>query len=340
MGDVTQVGLTPGTTTAPRRSSAPMAGACDLTVLILTYNETRHIVRAIESVRGIAREVIVVDSFSTDDTVALAEAAGARVLTNPFVNQARQFQWGLDHAGIESAWTMRLDADEIIEPDLAREIAEKLPALPADVVGVNFSRKHIFLGRWVRHGGRFPLVLLRLWRTGQGRIEDRWMDEHIVVHGGRTVSFDGGFADACLYDLTFFTDKHNKYATREAIDVLNQKYGLFATDDALNARSASRQAGAKRWVKEKIYNRLPFWVGPTGYFLYRYFLQLGFLDGRSGLIYHFLQGFWYRFLVGAKVVEYDLELQKCSGDSERLALLSRMTGHDLAAAAAAAVPRN
>ena len=117
------------------------------------------------------------------------------------------------------------------------------------------------------------------------------------------MTFDGGFADHNLNNLTYFTDKHNTYATREAIDVLSRKYRLTPLDADL--MQASWQAAAKRWIKERIYNRLPFWLGPLGYFLYRYFIQLGFLDGRTGLIYHFLQGFWYRFLVGAKVFEFD-----------------------------------
>ncbi len=301
----------------------------DLTVVILTLNEERHIDRAIASVAGIARDILIVDSGSTDRTVPLAEAAGARVLHHRFVNYSQQFQWALDNGDLRTAWVMRLDADEIIEPDLRSELADRLPALPADVAGVNLSRKHIFLGRWVRHGGRFPLVLLRIWRTGHGRIEDRWMDEHMVVWGGRTVSFAGGFSDANMNDLTFFTDKHNKYATREAIDILIQKYDLGVRDNALSTKTASFQASIKRAFKEKFYNRLPFWMGPLGYFIYRYFIQLGFLDGRSGLIYHVLQGFWYRFLVNAKVFEYERALRDCGDNSERLATLSRLTGHDL-----------
>ena len=301
----------------------------DLTVVILTYNEARHIGRAIASVGGIARAVVVIDSFSTDATVAVAEQAGAVVLAHPFVNQAKQFQWGINNAAIDTAWIMRLDADEIVEPDLAAEIAAKLPRLPADVAGVNLHRKHIFMDRWIRHGGRYPLTMLRLWRRGQGRIENRWMDEHLVVWGGRTVSFAGGFADHNLNDLTFFTDKHNKYATREAIDVLNRKYALFAADGAIAAEASSTQVSAKRWIKEVVYNRAPFWAGPLGYFLYRYFIQRGFLDGRAGLIYHFLQGFWYRFLVAAKVVEFERELAGCTDRATRLALLSRLTGQKL-----------
>lgn len=305
---------------------------CDITVVILTFNEARHIARAIASVRPFAQDIVVVDSFSTDETVAIAEAAGARVLQHPFVTQSQQFQWALENSGIATGWTMRLDADEVIEPDLADEIRRRLPALPDDVAGVNFDRKHVFMGRWVRHGGRYPLRLLRLWRTGQGRIEARWMDEHIVAWGGTTVTFKGGFADINGNDLTFFTAKHNSYATREAIDVLSQRYGLLPDDRALSAGSASRQAGMKRWFKERVYNRLPLWAGPLGYFLWRYVFQLGFLDGRTGTIYHVLQGFWYRYLVACKIYEYDLELRSCGGREERLAALSRMTGYDLTAA--------
>lgn len=303
----------------------------NITAIILTYNEAIHIERAIRSIQAFTDQICVVDSGSTDGTTGIAKRLGAEVVTHPFVNQARQFQWALDTLAIRGDWVLRLDADEIIEPDLAREIVEKLPQLPADVVGVNLKRKHIFMDRWVRHGGRYPLVMLRLWRHGHGRIEDRWMDEHMVVWGGRTVTFDGGFADHNLNDLSYFIDKHNKYATREAIEVLNQRLGLFARDGALNAHSASFQASSKRWVKERIYNRIPFTVSATLYFLWRYIFQLGFLDGRSGLVYHFLQGFWYRFLVGAKVMELERAVAHLDDKAAVCAELSRLTGHKLVA---------
>lgn len=302
-----------------------------ITVIILTFNESMHITRALESIASIASQVFVIDSGSTDNTVALAEVRGAQVLHHPFVNQAQQFQWALDNAPITTAWVMRLDADEIIESDLCAEISLELPKLPSDVVGINLDRKHIFMDRWVRHGGRYPLRMLRIWRRGHGRIENRWMDEHMVVWGGRTVNFKGGFADHNINDLTFFTNKHNKYATREAIDVLNQRLGLFARDEALNTESASWQASAKRWAKERVYNRLPFTLSATLYFLWRYIFQLGFLDGRSGLVYHFLQGYWYRFLVGAKLMEFERAIAHLTDKDEIAVELTRLTGFDLVA---------
>jgi glycosyltransferase involved in cell wall biosynthesis len=311
----------------------------DLAVLILTYNEEIHIERALRSVASIAREVVVVDAGSTDQTVAIAKRCGARVITcarqdaGGFVSLARQLQWGLDNAGFTAGWILKLDADEVVEADLAEEIERRLPTLPSVVVGVNLKRKHIFMGRWIRHGGRYPLIVMRLWRNGAGRAEDRWADEHIVLSQGEIVTFDGNFADINENDLSDFTAKHNKYSTREAIDVLITKYGLAESDaPALS----SKQAALKRALKEKLYNRTPFPVAPLAYFLYRYVVRLGFLDGIEGLIYHALQGGWYRFLVGAKVTELERRIRGANSNADRLAILSHVTGHHVAGARAAA----
>lgn len=300
-----------------------------LAVIILTNNESRHLERAIASVSSFATSIHVIDSGSTDDTTAIARRNGAEVLHHPWVNYASQFQWAADTIASDAEWIMRLDADETVEPDLARRIREQLPVLPADVVGINIDRKHIFLGRWIRYGGRYPLTLLRIYRRGHGRIEQRWMDEHLIVHGGRTVHFAGGFTDHNLGDLAFFIAKHNGYATREAIDVLNQRHDLFSRDIEITAARASPQAALKRWVKEQVYNRLPFYLSAPAYFLYRYLFQLGFLDGRQGLIYHVLQGFWYRFLVGARVVELEAALHLCPDRPAKLVTLANLTGLQL-----------
>lgn len=300
-----------------------------LAVIILTHDEEIHVGHALKSVARIADEIFVVDSFSSDRTIDIATRNGAIVLQHPFENYARQFQWALENAPVTANWILRLDADEIIEPDLSSEIIAKLPALPPDIVGVNLRRKHIFMGRWIRHGGRYPLILLRIWRRGHGKIEDRWMDEHVVVWGGRTVTFEGDFSDINRNDLTFFVNKHNKYATREAIDVIGHRYSLFVAPVGYSLATNSLQAAAKRFVKEVVYNRVPFEIAAFVYFLYRYVLRLGFLDGREGLIYHALQGFWYRFLVGAKVRELENAisgLNKSSQKNEIRSILAKLTG--------------
>ncbi len=217
---------------------------------------------------------------------------------------------------------MRLDADEVIEPPLAEEIRRRLNSLPADVTGINLKRKTIFQGKFIRFGGRYPLLLLRIWRTGKARIEDRWMDEHIYVTGGRSITFQNSFSDHNLYDLTSFTEKHNRYASREAVAVLCERLGLLENRPVVLSNARTR---AKRFLKQKLYDRLPFEISACAYFLYRYVIRLGFLDGQRGLVYHFLQGFWYRFLVGAKLKEMELAVRTLTSREEKLAALERLT---------------
>ncbi|MFP5206107.1 MAG: glycosyltransferase family 2 protein [Acidobacteriota bacterium] len=302
-----------------------MSDRASIAVIILTYNEILHLPRALAHIAGFAQEIFVVDSFSTDGTVEFARAHGAHVLQHSFQNYAKQYEWALANAPIAAEWVMRLDADEIIEPDLAAEIVTRLPQLPPDVTGVNLNRKTIFQGKFIRHGGRYPLMLLRIWRRGKARIEDRWMDEHIYLTEGRSVNFDGGFSDCNLKDLTFFIEKHNQYASREALDVLNKQLRLFDLPCSLTATVTAKQAKTKRFLKEGIYNRLPFELSALSYFLYRYVVQLGFLDGRRGLVYHFLQGFWYRFLAGAKLRELKAAAAHASSSAEARSEVARLT---------------
>jgi hypothetical protein len=227
---------------------------------------------------------------------------GAIVLQNPWATYADQFNWGLDHAGIDTDWIMRMDADEEIMPDLAEAIRDFLSAPLADVSGVYVRRRVYFMGRWIRHGGYYPTWLLRVFRRGVGRCEALWMDEHIVLDYGKTIEIKKDIIDKNNKDLTFWTDKHNKYASREVLDVVGKKRQAGA--GVIVGDLGGSQASLRRWVKDNLYSRIPLFVRPLLYYLYRYFFRLGFLDGKEGLIFHFLQGFWYRFLVDAKLYEY------------------------------------
>jgi glycosyltransferase involved in cell wall biosynthesis len=269
-----------------------------LTVIILTRDEALHISRCITAVRGLAARIIVVDSGSTDATCALAAAAGAEIFHHSWRNYADQFNWALDNVGITTAWTMRLDADEVVTADLAQKLTTRLAALgdSTSVAGITVNRSMHFLGRKIRWGGLYPSQMLRLWRTGQGRLEDRWMDEHVLVTGP-IEHVAGELADINLNSVTAWTAKHNNYATREAIDHL--------TSSALASPAAllSPQARRTRWMKDNVYAHLPLGLRPLLYFFYRYIIRLGFLDGWQGLAFHGLQGLWYRFLVDVKIAE-------------------------------------
>jgi len=274
----------------------------DLSVIILTYNEQKHIERCIKSLLPIAKNIFIVDSYSTDKTVEIAESLGAKVYQNKWPgNHAIQFQWGLDNCPIETEWVMKMDSDEYVLPELAEEINAKISVLDDDVSGVYIKRRVYFMDRWIKHGGYYPTWLLRIWRYDKGRMEQRWMDEHIKLSSGKTVQFENDLVDDNKNNLTWWTTKHNNYATREAVDILNILYNFVSYDEVV-PNIFGTQEQKKRWLKIR-YASLPLFIRPVLYFHWRYFLKLGFLDGKQGLIWHFLQGFWYRFLVDAKIYE-------------------------------------
>ena len=272
-----------------------------ISAIILTYNESLHLARCIDSLAGVVNEVVVVDCYSTDDTCDIAHAKGANILQHEWVNYATQFNWALSKIDNNTEWVLRIDADEVLTPELAEEMRRRVPEFGVDIDGVFCGRRMTFMGRAIRYGGIFPIRVLRLFRYGRGQCENRWMDEHVKV-GGETADLNGELIDDNLNTLTWWTDKHNKYASREAVDMLNLEYAFMPHDSVARLRGGS-QAGVKRWLKEVVYARMPGGLRAFVYFVYRYFFRLGFLDGHEGTAFHFLQGFWYRYLVDAKVWE-------------------------------------
>ena len=295
----------------------------DLSVIILTYNEELHIRRCLKNVLPFAKKVFVVDCFSTDKTKEIALRLGAEVVEHAWPgNQAEQFNWALDNLPVSTDWVLRLDADEYLLPELVEELREKLPTLPEDVTGIIFNRRHIFMEKWMRRG-IYPVKLLRVFRYGKGMCEQRLMDEHIQLTEGRAEEFEHDFCDHNLNNLSWFCHKHVNYAIREAVDLLDIELDLTGAAESDNGKEISPQALAKRMKKHK-YARQPLFWRSFAYFCYRYFLKGACLDGKVGFIWTFLQGWWYRTLVDAKV--YEIKRQ-CGNDKEKIkALLRREYG--------------
>ena len=275
-----------------------------ITAIILTFNEELHIERCIRSLEGVVERVCIIDSFSTDRTVEIARSLGAEVFQNPWPGHAAQFQWGLNTVNVTSDWTLRIDADEYLDETLRATLAGDWSQ--PTVNGYFLRRKIVFLGKPITHGFFYPLMILRLWRTGHGQMEQRRMDEHIVLKEPRTAYIDDGdLVDKNLNSLSWWVEKHNGYATLEAISRIEAQAGGETFKQKL-----SGQAARKRWLKDKVYSRLPSTLRASFYFFYRYVLGRGFLDGKEGFFFHFLQAYWYRTLVEAKL----LELEKRASD--------------------------
>ena len=280
---------------------AQLPRAQTLTVIILTFNEAPHIERCIRSALRVAGDVLVVDSYSTDDTVARARRLNARTLTNPWKNYSTQLNWALASGSVKSDWVMRLDADEYLDEQLIISINAALSSAGHEIGAFELNCQIRFMGQPIRHGGVAPMWLTRVWRNGSARCETRWMDEHIVVSTGQIARLRGLLIHENLRTLSWWTQKHDSYSSREVVDLFDRPYRLGLTQQEL--ASLNRQARVKRWAKTSIYARLPLGIRPWIYFAYRVILRFGLFDGARGMIYHTLQGLWYRLLVDAKALE-------------------------------------
>ncbi len=285
----------------------------DVTVIILTYNEEIHIRRCLENVNRFASRVIVVDCFSTDKTADIAKELGAEVIEHKWPgNQAEQFNWALDNLQISTEWVLRLDADEYLTPELIEELYQILPRMDKEISALVFPLGRAFMGRVLKHGIVNGVSMIRMFRKGKARYEKRVMDEHLQIVSGKTYICKNKFIDDNRMPLGYFVAKHNNYSVREAALLLDAEYNINSETEQ-NSEFA-REVQAKRAQKAK-YAKMPLFWRAFGYFVYRYIIKLGFLDGKEGFLWDFLQGWWYRTLVDAKVFEIK---KTCGNDREKI----------------------
>lgn len=271
-----------------------------ISVVVLTRNEEVNIRACLQSVAW-AAEVFVVDSCSTDRTAEIAARLGAQVFVHPFEGYAKQRNWALDELPFSNEWVLMLDADEQVPLFLASEIAGALGDQKQSCDGYYLKRRFFFLGRWLRHGGLYPTWILRLFKRHAVRFEDRPLNEHAILTG-RAGHLEQPLDHRDRKALSDWIAKHNRYAELEAEEFL-QEMQADGYGSSIRARFRGSQAERKRWTKLRVWNRLPLFARPCLFFVRNYFLKLGFLDGRPGLIYHILWSFWVRFLIDAKIYE-------------------------------------
>jgi len=268
--------------------------AADITAIILTRNEEINIKDCINSIKSIVKRIVVIDSYSEDKTVEIAKNLGAEVYQHPFENYAKQYMYGVEKANADTVWTLRIDADERLTPESAKELADLCNKnMENDVAGIVLRFKKNFLGKDLYHGGVYPWKKMNCYKTKQGAIEDRMMDEHIVLSSGSVVEMKHDCLHFDFKTLEYWINKHNWYSSRESVDYFQN----------LDKPQAKEALNSKTWFKMNVYYKLPLGMRAHIYYLYRYYLKLGFLDGKEGNIYAFLHAYWYRYLVDAKIYE-------------------------------------
>ena len=271
-----------------------------ITAIILTKNEERNIRNCIKSIRDLADRIVVVDSGSTDKTLEIAKELGADIYTHEFVHYAAQFNWALDNTDIRTKWVYRIDADEIVPEELREEIRRECARHADDSInGFLMKHKLFFLGRYLKHGGTYPFIKMTVFKPEFGRFDDRAMGEHVILSKGSYITLRNDCLHHDYKDLTLFIEKHNSYATREVSDYLRE-----CSEESENGLYA--QAKQSRRIRNSFYYKLPMFMRAKLYYLYRYYIRMGFLDGRQGKIYAMLQAYMYRFIVDAKIFESEI----------------------------------
>ncbi len=280
----------------------------DATAIIMTKNEEKNIVDCLLSMKDFAKRCVVIDCGSTDKTVELAKENGADVYFHEFEYYAKQFNWGIDNTDIDTTWIIRLDADERFPKELCEEIeALILKNQETDMNGITIEADFFFLDRCMKHGIRNKRKMM-MFKKEFGRIEDRRRDAHSIISQGFSASTKHKFLHYDFKNLDNYIKRYNWYATREMQDYIDFTRG--ASSDIKTDKEILKQ----RKKKFGFYYKMPRYFRAWMWFLYNYIFRGGFLDGKEGLIFCFLECYWYRLLVDAKIFEYE----KTGGEFEKL----------------------
>jgi glycosyltransferase involved in cell wall biosynthesis len=274
-----------------------------ISVIILTFNSELTIGQTLASARKVSDDIHVVDSFSKDSTCQIVTNAGARLVQHPFEHYGAQRNWAIDNLPLKYEWQLHLDADEYLSNELVSEINALQQTENVD--GYFVPRLTRILGRDLWHGGLYPIWHMRLFRSGKGRCEDRRYDQHFLL-SGKTAQLRSPMIDDNRMSLSEWVSRHNRWADAEAAELMNPTVGGLVTPN-LHGTAIERKRALRG-----IYSRLPLFARAFLFFLYRYFLRLGFLDGIPGMIYLVLQSFWFRFLVDSKI--YEARLREMGSD--------------------------
>jgi glycosyltransferase involved in cell wall biosynthesis len=263
-----------------------------VSVLILTLNEEANLPRCLESVAW-SDDVVVFDSHSSDRTVEIAGAAGARVIQRAFDNYAAQRNAALADVRYKHPWVLLVDADECWPREIYEEIKQAI-ANDGDVSIYYFLRKDMFMGRWLRRSGGYPTWAGRLIKLGEVRVERAINEEYHTT--GNKGYLKGHFIHHPFHrGVAHWLDRHNRYSSMEAQALAKEIRGEVHLKDLLSHDPARR----RKCVKQLAY-RLP--CRPRLVFCYLYFFRLGFLDGMAGLTYCRLR-MMYEYMIDFKIRE-------------------------------------
>ncbi|MES2417949.1 MAG: glycosyltransferase family 2 protein [Bacteroidota bacterium] len=269
--------------------------------IILTYNEEIQLPRLLASIEKLTAPIYILDSGSVDNTIEIAKKSNAQVKFNQFENHPKQWDFALKNFEIDTPWTIGLDADQIVTPELFNQLLNFNNKDFEGVNGIYFNRKNYFQGKWIKHGGYYPFYLLKMFRTGIGYSDLNENMDHRFIAPGKSVIWKKGFLieeNLKENDLNFWKEKHKRYSDRVAEEEFERLKGLRTQTLSPNffGNPDERRARLK-----KLWWQLPLGLRPYLYFTYRMLFKLGILDGTKGIYFHYLHALWFRKLIDQKI---------------------------------------
>lgn len=271
-----------------------------VTVIIPTFNEEANIGECIKSLEGFAGKIILMDNNSTDKTKEIAESLGAIVIQSDMTYKER-LNYGINMPEVETKWVMNIDADERMTPDTCKElnwVTEKYQDDPK-INGVVLRYHFVFMGKLLKHSMSNKM---RLFKKGMAFMENVELDEHFVLKEGKAYVMK-----TCLMHLEYkgidaLTNKLNGFAKRKAKEVVEiQKKQKKVSYDGLAGVTKYR-----RFLNYNFYYKLPIRWRAHWYYIYRYYIMLGFLDGYRGKLFCYIFDYWYKYITDAYIKEFQM----------------------------------
>ena len=272
-----------------------------LSCVILTYNEEKNIRRCLESLSALAGEIFVVDSFSNDKTLEITREFTDKIFHRPFKTHTEQWNWAFKNLPFSFEWCLVLDADQCVSVPLRQELELIFQqGMPSDINGYYIIRRQIFLGKWIRFGGYYPKYMLKLFKAKEAACDEKELVDHRFYVRGKLGRLKYDFIEENKNedDIVFWLEKHLKYVDLKAKEILlyrQKRQGWLLRTSFLGSPDQR-----VLWLTD-FYYCLPLYLRPFLYFIWRYFILLGFLDGPKGFLFHFLQGFRYRLIIDVKI---------------------------------------
>ena len=272
-----------------------------ISFIIPVFNEEIHIEALLVNLKRVSNSIFIVDSGSTDKTLEIGRQHGCSIYVGKWDTFSEKLNWAIEHTPYQSEWVMRVDGDELLSDELIESLINFSTTTIPNESEINYliiKKDFYFLGRQIRHGGYRSLKVERIFKRETVRYENRRVDEHLV-NITRGILISGSIIENSRASFQQWLSKHIMYAEKD-VQMVSEESPMGDFNKLISKRKIDR------FLKISLYGRLPLFIRPFLYWVYRYLILLGFLDGKAGFVYHTFHAFIYRQIQDTIIYEKKL----------------------------------